>query len=70
MDTPDYELSPAQKRFVKKAKDEGYKVNYGYSGRGMYGKRCPSVVHERGEFGYKGASQDSMGLSVVTYMVR
>ena len=71
MKTPaPYELSDKQKRFVNKAKREGFEVYYTYSGRGMFGKQCPAVNHDPGEFGFKGASQDSMGLGVVTYMPR
>lgn len=68
MSAPDYELTPAQKRFVNKAKKEGFEVRYNYSGRFMYGKRCPAVVAENGEFGYKGCRTDSMGLKTVYYM--
>ena len=61
-------LTATQKAFVKKALKEGFEVRYSYSGRGMYGRTCPAVVHDAGDFGFKGASQDSMGLRVVTYM--
>jgi hypothetical protein len=64
-----YELSASQKRFVAKAKREGYKVSYDYSGRGMYGRKCPSIsVRRSAEFGMKGASSDQLGLGYVIYM--
>ena len=65
---PDYELSAAQKKFVAKAKRDGFEIDYTYSGRGMYGKQCPAVRCRHGEFGCKGASSDSMGLGIVIYM--
>lgn len=68
MDKPTYKLSEKQKKFVKKAKEEGFKVNYEYSGRYMYGEKCPAVYCNQGEFGFKGASSDSLGLGVVVYM--
>lgn len=68
MDKPNYELSDKQKSFVRKAKKEGFEVNYSYSGRGMFGRKCPSVVCRRGEFGFKGCSVDNMGLDMVYYM--
>jgi hypothetical protein len=68
MKNPDYELSLKQKRFVAKAKREGFRVDYGYSGRFMYGRKCPAVVAPNGCFGYKGCSVDNMGLDMVYYM--
>lgn len=67
------DLSPAQIAFVQKAIDEGFgeKLDFTYSGRGMYGKLCPAVIlgqDERNDFGFKGASADSMGLGSVIYM--
>lgn len=69
-DKPDYQLTPQQKRFVKKAESEGYKVNYDYSGRGMYGRKCPSIIIKRFEedFIFRNSSSDSMGLDKVIYM--
>lgn len=66
---PDYKLTDRQKRFVRKAEREGHEVDYGYSGRGMYGRSCPAVrISYQTEFEYKGASWDSMGLGYVIYM--
>lgn len=69
MKEPNYELSESQKKFSRKAIKEGFEVDYGYSGRGMFGKLCPAVRLDRSaDFGFKGASSDSMGLGVVVYM--
>lgn len=38
-----YELSTNQVRFIKDALEAGLEVEYSYSGRGMFGTRCPSV---------------------------
>jgi hypothetical protein len=50
-------------------------VYEGYSGRGMYGKRCYGITTDRPmqlieaavENGIKGASMDSMGLQTIVY---
>lgn len=68
MDQPDYELTDAQKKFVRKAKKEKFEIDYSYSGRWMYGKKCPAVRCKQGEFGFRGASSDQMGLGIVVYM--
>lgn len=60
-------LTSRQRKFVEKALDEDVKLVYDYSGRGMFGKMCPAVYCEHGEFGFKGASQDSLGLRCVVY---
>lgn len=67
-DTPSYELSPIQKRFVKAAEKQGLDVYYTYSGRFMFGRQCPAVNCGAGQFGFKGASQDQMGKGIVVYM--
>lgn len=67
--TPPYELTDAQKRFVRKARREGLRIDYGYSGRGMFGAKCPAVtVDYIGSFSFKGARSDNMGRSFVIYM--
>lgn len=68
MKTPDYDLSEAQKKFVRKAKREGFKIRFNYSGRGMFGRNCPAVVCPAGSFGMKGCRSDNMGLDMVYYM--
>ena len=59
---PNYELSKNQKKFVKDAQAQGFKVDYSYSGRFMYGRCCPSVcVKSVGEFVTKSkTSYDNM----------
>ena len=68
MDKPDYDLSESQKKFVRKAKREGLRVDYGYSGRFMYGRKCPSVVAPAGAFSFKGCRVDNMAFDMVYYM--
>lgn len=63
-----YKLSTRQKNFVRKAEKEGFDIRWDYSGRFMFGEKCPAVVCKAGSFGYRGALQDSMGLDVVIYM--
>jgi hypothetical protein len=65
----DYPLSENQLQFCRDAQSQGLSINCRYSGRGMYGKRCPSVVIDHaGEFGTKAnVSTDSMGLGIVVY---
>lgn len=68
---PPYYLRPNQLEFVRKAEQEGFKVDYTYSGRGMFGRLCPAVRlsrEDRGAFGFRGASRDSLGLGEVIYM--
>jgi hypothetical protein len=68
---PSYTLTERQKRFVAKAKREGFgdSIRYDYSGRFMYGAKCPAVYLDRGaDFGFRGASQDQLGLGYVVYM--
>ena len=65
-------LSDNQKIFVDDAHEQGLKVDYDYSGRGMYGKTCPCVVvPNSSSFNTKArVSQDSMGLDIVIYASR
>ena len=58
-------------KFTEKAEELGYEVNP-YSGRGMYGRECPSVVVENpndfiAEMGMKGLQIDNMGRDYVVY---
>mgnify|MGYP001612337914 FL=1 len=68
MSKPDYELSAQQKAFVRKAKRDGFEVDFNYSGRGMMGKQCPAVRCGHGQFGFRGAASDQMGRGIVVYM--
>lgn len=57
--------------FTEKAQELGYEVKL-YSGRGMYGRECPSVVVSNpndfiAEMGIKGLKVDNMGLDFVVY---
>lgn len=59
-----------QKRFIKIAEKSGLEIDYGYSGRGMYGKTCPAVrVDSLSEWeGNPHKFQiDNMGLGYVIY---
>lgn len=58
-------------RFRRTAQRLGYEVR-GYSGRGMFGRECPSVTVENyldfiAEIGMKGLKVDNMGLQWVVY---
>ena len=67
-DTPDYKLSKNQKKFVADAEKQGFEVDYSYSGRFMFGKLCPAVRCNVGEFGTQAEiNTDNMGLGVVIY---
>ena len=65
-------MTENQKQFIKDASRQGYTVDYDYSGRGMYGRTCPSVNIDRiGEFGTKAKTQsDNMGMGFVIYCPR
>lgn len=66
-------LSENQKMFIEDAEEQGFKVDYTYSGRGMYGKTCPSIIEERDgdRFGTKArTSSDNMGRDTVIYCPR
>ncbi len=65
----DYELSANQQQFVNDAEEQGFEVDYSYSGRCMYGRECPSVVVEGiADFSTKAKySFDNMGLDYVIY---
>ena len=62
-------LSANQKAFVRAAKRAGHDVFYTYSGRGMYGDRCPAFVTSPwAPFKSRARFQtDNMGRDVVIY---
>ena len=68
---PDYELTDRQKKFVSAVKRAGLgdSLYYTYSGRCMYGRKCPAVnVDYLVEFpSYKKYNTDNMGLGAVIY---
>jgi hypothetical protein len=69
MITPNYELSENQQQFVDDAEEAGYTVDYGYSGRGMFGRECPSIIVEGiADFATKADYKaDNMGMDYVIY---
>lgn len=64
-----YALTVNQARFCNDADRSGLKIDWTYSGRGMYGKLCPAVVVEQANELQTRAKvrEDSMGRSVVIY---
>jgi hypothetical protein len=68
--TPDgMVLSKNQVKFVVAARRAGHQVVFNYSGRGMFGERCPAVYLDGGEsFSPRASTRtDSMGLGTVVY---
>ncbi len=60
-----------EEEFKRKAEQLGYEVKE-YSGRGMFGRICPSVTVDNyldfiAEMGMKGLKVDNMGLMYVVY---
>lgn len=68
----DYELSKNQIQFCRDAEDQDLDIDCSYSGRGMYGRKCPAVrIDHAGQFGTRAdVSTDSMGLGIVVYASR
>ena len=68
----DYELSENQQKFVDDATNQGFEVDYTYSGRAMYGKMCPSIdVDNAHSFNTEAdVCQDQMGRGIVIYAKR
>jgi len=64
-----YSLSDNQLQFCLDADEQGQEVNFNYSGRGMFGKSCPSVVvSDMNDMTTKARTRtDSMGLDLVIY---
>lgn len=62
-------LSDNQRQFVEDAMAQGFEVNYDYSGRGMFGRRCPAISLDRyTEFDTSADfSRDSLGMGKVYY---
>lgn len=61
--------SDNQRRFIADAEDEGLDIDYGYSGRGMYGDYCPAVrCDSHNDLHTKANTKiDSMGKGIVIY---
>lgn len=64
-----YELTENQELFIEDAENQGFDVEYTYSGRFMYGKQCPAVrIDYIGEFGTEArVASDNMGLGYIVY---
>jgi hypothetical protein len=62
-------LSKNQQKFVFDAEDQGFDVDYEYSGRSMFGRTCPSIqVGGMGQFATKAVvCWDNMGKGFVIY---
>jgi len=65
-------MTKKEEEFKRKAEELGYEVK-DYSGRGMFGRECPSVTVENyldfiAEVGMKGLKVDNMGLQWVVYI--
>jgi hypothetical protein len=63
----DYQLSAKQLKFIKIATKYGHKIFYDYSGRGMFGKKCPAyecnnISEVMGDY-----LTDNMGKGYVVY---
>lgn len=65
---PNVQMNPKRKRFVKKAKEQGFEL-FEYSGRFMYGEYCPAIqVDYLCEFkGYEKFNYDQLGKGAVIY---
>lgn len=65
----EYELSSNQKRFVEDAREEGFDVDFEYSGRGMFGEWCPAInVRNLTDFNSRArVKTDQMGKGYVIY---
>ena len=63
-------MTKNQRQFIRDAEKQGFEIDHDYSGRGMYGKTCPSIIEERycNSFVTKASVRsDSMGLDTVIY---
>ena len=69
MESPD-ELTETQTQFTIDEKESGLEVEYRYSGRGMYGAKCPSVSvdHPSDLYTRVKYTMDSLGLGYVLYV--
>ena len=67
-----YPLTDNQYKFVKDVENQGFEIYFTYSGRGMYGEKCPAVDLHPIERLMTDAEyyQDSMGRDTVLYCPR
>jgi hypothetical protein len=68
-DLPEHIYSSNQLIFIEDAENTCYEIDYGYSGRGMYGDVCPCIRCESHNDLKTTADTriDSMGLGIVIY---
>jgi hypothetical protein len=62
----------ALQKLKRLAEENDWKFYSGYSGRGMYGKRCAGIVTDQPHeciaiAGIRGAKLDNMGLQYIVY---
>jgi hypothetical protein len=69
IDVPEMIYSKNQLQFIDDAQNCGLDIDYGYSGRGMFGDTCPAVrIDHPSEITTKAQwVMDNMGLGVVVY---
>ena len=65
--TDGYILTIRQIDFIRKANKAGHKVYYDYSGRGMFGRKCPAYNCDNANQIMQGYSSDNMGTGYVVY---
>lgn len=66
----DYKLSDNQLLFIHAAENNGFEISYDYSGRGMFGKQCPSIIGDDADitkFNGVSVKTDSMDYDTVIY---
>ena len=66
---PEYIYSENQLLFIEDAENQGHKIIYNYSGRGMYSDCCPAIFCDNhNDLKTKANTKiDSMGLGIVIY---
>jgi hypothetical protein len=65
-----YKLSDNQVKFCQEAEDDVQDIDYTYSGRGMYGNKCPAVRIGRDDDDFKSTAKtqtDGMGTEHIIY---
>ena len=69
LDLPEHIYSANQLKFIEDAEETCFEIDYGYSGRGMYGDVCPCIRCESHNDLSTTAKTtiDSMGLGIVIY---
>lgn len=64
-----YSLSDNQVQFAHDVLNQGFEIDFKYSGRGMFGRRCPAVIiDDISDFSTEASTvSDQMGLGWVIY---